>query len=153
AANLSTLSFNPTRVTSGASSTGTLTLDGEAGSTFVVNLTLNAGTAGYTLDPIQLTFNQGDRSKTFTINTAVETANTQRTVTATRPAQGGYTLQSVSGTLFVDAAALIAFTLTPSSVNPGEDVTGTVTINVPAATGGAPVSLSSSNPVLLPVPS
>jgi hypothetical protein len=153
-ASLGAVTFNPGRVTSGSSSTGTVTLDGEAGSTFVVDLTLPPGTpAGYSLNPTQLTFNAGDRSKTFTIVTDVEPVNTQRVVTATRPAQPPYTLQSISGTIFVDAASLIAFTVNPTSISAGQTSTGTVTINVPAGTNGAPVTLVSSDPVLLPVTS
>jgi hypothetical protein len=152
-ANLTSVTFNPNPITSGASTTGTVALDGEAGSTFTVDLTINAGTAGYVLTPVQLTFNQGDRSKTFTLDTAVENANTQRIVTATRPAQGGYTLQAISGTIFVKAATLLSFVVSPTTVNPGEDVTGTLTISVPAQTGGAPVTVTSSDPALLPVDS
>lgn len=146
-ANLTSVTFNPGRVTSGASSTGTVTLDGEAGPSFTVDLSLNAGTAGYTLVPVQITFDPGDRSKTFTINTAFEPVNTQRIVTATRTAQGDYTLQSVAGTIFVDAASLIAFTVSPTQVNAGGTSTGSLTINTPAGTGGAPIDVITDNPV------
>jgi hypothetical protein len=147
-ANLSTVTFNPPRVTGGTSSTGTVTLDGEAGTPFVVDLTLGAGTPGYSLNPVQLTFNNGERSKTFTINTAFEAVNTSRTVTATRPLQGSYPAQSRTGTLFVDAAALLAFTIDRTSMNPGETATGTVVISVPAGTGGTTVDVSSNNPIV-----
>jgi len=146
-ASLQTVTFNPGRVTSGASSTGTVTLDGEAGPSFTVDLTLNAGTAGYSLNPTQITFNPGERSKTFTINTAFEPVNTQRIVTATRTAQGPYSLQAISGTIFVDAATLITFTVTPTTVDPGGTSTGTVTINSPAGTGGAPIDVTTDNPL------
>jgi hypothetical protein len=96
-----------------------------------------------------LTFNQGDRFKTFNLTTDIsEPVNTQRTVTATRPAQGPYSLQSVAGTLFVDAASLIAFTINQTQINPGQSATGTVTINVPAGTGGAVVNVVADNPIL-----
>lgn len=148
-ANLASVTFVPNRVTAGTSTVGTVTLDGEAGSTFIVNLTLPPGTpAGYVIDTPTLTFNQGDRSKTFNLTTDFEPVNTQRTVTATRPAQGPYSLQSVAGTIFVDAASLIAFTINQTQINPGGTATGTVTINVPAATGGAVVNVVADNPIL-----
>jgi hypothetical protein len=148
AANLATVTFDPVRVTSGTPATGTVTLDGEAGPAFTVDLSILGSPAGYSLNPVQVTFNPGDRSKTFVINTAYEPTNTQRSVIATRTAQGPYTLQSISGTLFVDAATLISFTLDPTTIDPGQSSTGTVTINVPAATGGAVIGIASDNPIV-----
>jgi hypothetical protein len=147
-ANLISVTFNPGRVTAGSSATGTITLDGEAGPAFTVDLTLGPGTPGYTLTPSSVTFNPGDRTKTFTIQTAYETANTQRTVTASRTGQAPYTDQSVAGTLFVDAAALLSFTVAPTTIDPGGSATGTVSINVAAATGGANVDITTNNSLI-----
>ncbi|MBI5707859.1 MAG: SBBP repeat-containing protein [Armatimonadetes bacterium] len=144
-ANLLRMTFNPTKVTSGAASTGTVFLDGEAGSAFTVDLSINAGTAGYVLNPTTLSFAKGEKSKDFTLTTAFEPINTQRIVTATRTAQGGYKAGSVSGTLFVDGSSLVSFTLDKTSVDPGEDVNGTVTVSVPANPGGTPVNMSSDS--------
>lgn len=145
---LATLSFTPNRVSGGSSSVGRLTLDGKAGGSFTVNLTINAGTAGYTINPSTLTFNDGDTFKEFTVTTAYEASDTQRIITATRPAQGGLSQQAINGTLFVDAVALTTFTIDKVALSLGENGIGKVTINRPAAVGGAIVNLASSNPIV-----
>lgn len=147
-ANLATVTFIPPRVTSGAISTGTVALDGEAGSTFTVDLSINPGTAGYVISPTTLTFEEGEKSKTFTVQTAYETSNVQRTITAHRPAQGGYIAETIAGNLFIDASALVSFTIDKSIVDSGEPVTGTLTISVPANTGGTPVNVTTDNPLV-----
>jgi hypothetical protein len=142
------LTFTPPRVTGGTLTTGTLRLNGEAGSTFQVTLSLSNGTPNsYELSQTTLTFNPGDTQRSFTLRTGYEANNTQRTVTATRAAQGNYSAQSVQGTIFVDAADLLTFTITPNQVNGGQTATGTVSINVAAGAGGAVVNLTSDNAV------
>lgn len=144
-ANLVNVTFNPTRVTGGTAATGTVTLDGETGTAFTVDLTIDSGTPGYQIIPTTITFNPGDRSQTFTVQTVYEPVDTQRKITATRVAQGGYSGQSRIGTLFIDASELIAFTIDKTEVNVGEDATGTVSLSKAAGTGGAVVNLSASN--------
>lgn len=144
-ANLVNVTFNPTRVTGGTAATGTVTLDGKTGTSFNVNLTIDLGTPGYQIIPTTITFNPGDRSKSFTVQTVYEPVDTQRKITATRPAQGGYSAQSRVGTLFIDASDLIAFTIDKTQVNVGENATGTVSLSRAAGTGGAVVNLSASN--------
>ncbi len=150
-ANLVNVTFNPTRVTGGTASTGTVTLDGKTGTAFTVNLTIDAGTAGYQIIPTTITFNPGDRSKDFVVQTVYEPIDTQRKITATRPPQGGYSGQSRIGTLFIDRSDLLAFTIDKASVNVGENATGTVSLSKAAGTGGAVVDLSASN-ALVTVP-
>lgn len=150
---LQQITFDPPRVAGGTSSTGTLKLNGLPGPTgFDVDLTINAGTAGYTIVPTQLHFGPNDRTQTFTVNTVPENVNTQRIITATRAAQGSYTLQSVSGTLFIDANFLTNLTINPSTVDSGQPSTGTVTISNAAPTGGVIVYLYTSDAVLAQVP-
>lgn len=152
-ANLLTVTFNPPRVTGGSSSTGKVTLDGEAGGTFTVDLTMDGGIPpGYSITPSQLTFNSGDREQTFVVQTAYEANNTQKVIRATRPAQGVWSKQVITGTLFVDRANLLTFTIDPSAVDSGQDSVGTVTISNPADEGGAIVNLASSNPSIASVP-
>jgi hypothetical protein len=151
-ANLASVTFSPTRVTGGTQAIGKVTLDGEAGGTFTVDLTIDAGTPGYVVTPLTLTFNQGDTEKTFTVDTVYEPVSTQRRITATRPAQGPWIFQQIQGTLFIDAANLIGFVVNPSSIPVGGTSVGTVTISAPAAAGGAIVTLSSSNPAVASVP-
>lgn len=148
---LATLTFTPGRVAGGSSSTGRLTLNGKAGGNFTVNLSIDAGTAGYTITPSTLTFANGDTFKEFTVTTAYEATDTQRRITATRPAQGGLNQQAISGTLFIDAVALTTFTVDKVALNLGENGTGTITINRPAPAGGVQVALSvNSNIVEVP---
>lgn len=144
-ANLVNVTFNPTRVTGGTASTGTVTLDGKTGTAFTVDLTIDSGTPGYQIIPTTITFNPGDRSQTFTVQTVYEPVDTQRKITATRAAQGGYSAQTRVGTLFIDASDLIAFTIDKTEVNVGENATGTVSLSKAAGTGGAVVNLSASN--------
>lgn len=152
-ASLLSVTFNPTRVTGGTSSTGTVKLNGEAGGTFTVDLTMDGGLPpGYAINPSQLTFNQGDRELTFTVDTAWEPVNTQRVIRATRTAQGPWSFQTITGTLFVDNSNLVSFTINPDTVDIGQDSTGTVSLSVAAGQGGAVVNLSSSNPTLASVP-
>jgi hypothetical protein len=152
-ASLSTVSFIPGRVAGGTPSTGTLRLDGLPGpSGFIVNLSINGNPAGYSLVPTQLTFSPTDRLKTFTVNTAPELVNTSKVITADRPAQGTYTHQVKTGTLFVDANFLTNLTLNPTTVLSGQPSTGTVTISNTAQAGGVTVNLSSDNTAVATVP-
>lgn len=155
-ASLSTVTFNPPTVAGGTLVDGTVTLNGKAGGTFTVNLTINAGTAGYVVSPTTLTFNEGDRSKTFTVQTAYEPVNTNRKITATRPAQNGFTAQSISGTLFINGINLTSVSVNPTTVVGGNPATGTVFIGGPAPAGGVVVSLSAtsipSSPTVVSVP-
>ncbi len=147
-ANLKALSFSPPTIAAGGTSIGTISLDGQAGSDFTVDITLApaSGTPGYSVTTTPVTFHAGDTSATFTVNTPFEADNTQVVVTATRQAQGSYTFESIQGTLFVDAFGLTDFTVDPSSLDGGATATGTVTINAPAPTGGVVVALQSSDP-------
>jgi hypothetical protein len=150
-ASLQSITFNPARVAGGTATTGTIRLDGQAGSSFTVNLSIDAGTPGYSV-PASVTFEAGETSKTFTLQTAFESTNTSRRVTAFRPAQGAYPAQTVDGTIFVDAVFLQGFTLSTGTINGGQTATGTVSINSPAPSGGVVVNLASSNIAVATVP-
>lgn len=150
-ANLVSVVFSPPRVMGGATTTGTINLDGQAGAGFSVNLTIDTLTA-YVITPTTVTFSPGATSATFTVQTPYESANVVRHIVATRPAQGSYTAESVSGTLFVDNSDLTSFTLSSNNTTPGNPVTGTVTVNKVAEDGGTVVNLVSSNPDIVGVP-
>ncbi len=151
-ANLQSLVLSPPRVAGGTTVTGTVILDGRAGSAFTVNILIDAGTPGYGISPRTITFQPGESRKTFTIKTAFETSNTTRKITAQRLQQGTYTKQSVSATLFIDAVFLTGFTLTPSTIDGGQKAQGVVTISAPAPAGGVIVNLKSSNTTVATVP-
>src|SRR6266436_5808530 len=77
---LSSVGLNPTSVTGGSSSTGTVTLDGPAPSYgAVVSLSSSASAA---MVPPSVTVASGATSATFTVNTAAVTASTPVTITA-----------------------------------------------------------------------
>lgn len=152
-ASLQSVSFSPGRVAGGSNSTGTLRLDGLPGpSGFNVDLSVNGNPAGYSVSPQTLSFTAADRQLDFTVTTAPETVNTQKVITAHRAAQGTYTDQTKTGTLFIDANFLTNFTLNPTTVNAGQPSTGTVTISNTAETGGVVVNLSSDNTAVATVP-
>lgn len=152
-ANLLSVSFVPGRIAGGSQSIGTVRLDGLPGpSGFNVDLTINGNPAGYSVAPTPLQFGPNDSQLDFTVTTAPETVNTSKVITAHRAAQGTYSDETKTGTLFVDANFLTNFTLNPTTVNAGAKSTGTVTISNTAEAGGVVVNLLSDNPAVASVP-
>lgn len=135
---LSALTLTPSSVPGGCkTSTGKVTLTGKAPAGGVL-VTLTNNNPAATV-PASVTVPAGANSASFTINTAEVTANQTGTVAATR---GGV---SKSGTLTVRPAGLLTLALSPNPVvGPGQ-VTGTVTLECPAPSGGVVVALSSSS--------
>jgi Domain of unknown function (DUF4082)/Bacterial Ig domain/Carboxypeptidase regulatory-like domain len=133
---LSSLSLNPTSVPGGASSGGTVTLNGPAPSGgAVVNLSSSNPAAQV---PMSVTVAANATTSTFTVTTSAVTSNTTLTISGTYGSA-----QTSSFTVL--AGALSTITLNPASVVGGTSSTGTVTLSHPAPTGGAVVTLSSSN--------
>ncbi len=151
-ASLVSLTFAPDRVAAESASTGTITLDGVAGDPFSVTVTVNGSPAGYSVSPATVNFARGQKSATFRLTTGPEAASVTRRVTANRAAQGNYSAQQVSGTIFVDASNVTSLTLTPNAVDGGSSSVGRVTISAPAPSGGTIVRLSSSNTTAATVP-
>jgi hypothetical protein len=149
---LSSLSLNPTSVTGGNSSTGTVTLSGPA-PTGGAQVTLSSSNTTAASVPSSVTVAAGATSATFTVSTSAVAASTSVTISA---AYGGAT-RSASLTVTPvapPAPALSSLTLNPASVVGGmQSSTGTVTLSGPAPAGGAQVALSSSNPGAASVPS
>ena len=135
---LSALTLTPASVPGGCkTSTGKVTLTGKAAAGGVL-VTLTNNNPAATV-PASVTVPAGANSASFTINTAEVTANQTGTVTATR---GGI---SKSSTLTVRPVGLLSLALSPNPVvGPGQ-VTGTVTLECPAPSGGVLVALSSSS--------
>src|SRR5467141_3968011 len=149
---LSSVSLNPTSVTGGNSSTGTVTLSGAAPSGGAV-VTLSSSNTTAARTPSSVTVAAGATSATFTISTSAVAASTTVTISGT---YGGV---SRSASLTVTPAPPPAPTLSSLSVNPTSVVggvqssTGTVTLSGAAPSGGAVVALSSSNTAAARVPS
>src|ERR1700676_1378569 len=140
---LSSLALNPTSVTGGNSSTGTVTLSGPAppGGAHVVLSSSNTTVARV---PSSVTAAAGATSASFTVSTSVVAASTTVIISTV---YGGVTR---SAALTVTPApppppTVASLTLDPANVIGGQSSTGTVTLTAPAPAGGAQVFLSSSN--------
>jgi hypothetical protein len=148
---LSSLSLNPTSVTGGNSSAGTVTLSGPApaGGAIVALSSSNTAVASV---PSNLTVPAGATTATFTVSTSAVAASTTVTIFA------AYSGATRSASLTVTPASappptLSSVTLNPTSVTGGNSSTGTVTLSGAAPAGGVQVALSSNNTTAARVPS
>jgi uncharacterized repeat protein (TIGR03803 family) len=147
-ATLSSLAFNPVSVRAGAMSLGTVTLTevAPAGGTSVGLSSNNA----FGLVPATVTVPAGASSGTFTFTAkAGVLSNDPVKITAS---VGNSALQATvtitpASTVFVSSVSL-----NPASVSAGSNVDGSVTLNTAAPSGGAVVTLSSSNTAVATVP-
>jgi hypothetical protein len=146
---LSSVVLNPTSVTGGSPSTGTVTLSGPAPSGGAAVSLSSDNTAAATV-PASVTVSYGATSATFTASTSTVTASTPVTITAS---YGGGTKTASLTVTPPGSGTLSAIALNPMSVTGGgQSSTGTVTLSGPAPTGGAAVSLSSSGASTAMVP-
>src|SRR5437762_5351893 len=137
------LTLNPTSVTGGGPqpSIGTVMLSGlaPAGGTQV---TLSSSSALASIPP-SVAVPAGSTTATFTINTSAVATSTVITISASYASASKSASLTVSPSLLAMVSSL---TLNPTSVVGGvQSSTGTVTLSGPAPTGGAQVTLSSSN--------
>ena len=136
---VSSVTVNPTSVTGGNSSIGTVTLTGPAPSSGVA-ITVSSNNAAATPNPSSFTIASGQTSGTFTMNTTAVTASTTAQITAS----DGTT--NVQATLTITpAASLSSVAVNPTSVVGGNGSTGTVTLTYPATVPGVIVNLASDN--------
>jgi Domain of unknown function (DUF4082)/Bacterial Ig-like domain len=138
------VTVSPASVIGGTSSTGTVRLTGPAPTGGAV-VSLSSSNTTTAQAPSSVTVAAGATSATFTITTSPVASNASATITAVY----GVTR---TATLAVTAATLSSVTLNPTSVIGGTSSTGTVTLTGPAPTGGATVTLSSSNTAVATVP-
>ena len=134
---LSTISLNPTSVTGGSSSTGTVTLTrpAPAGGALVM---LSSDDAAAVV-PASVTVGAGLTTGTFTVNTSAVGATTSASIS------GSYN-GSKSATLTIYSPVLSMISLNPNSVTGGTASTGTAILTGPAPAGGTVVELSGANP-------
>jgi len=145
---LSSLAFNPTTVRAGSTSQGTVTLTASApsGGATVGLSTDNA----FGLVPATMTVAAGATSGTFTFTAKSGVlSDTPVTVTASL---GNSTVQATVTITPASSVFLSSLTLNPSTVSAGSNFNGTVTLNTAAPSGGAVVTLSSSNTGVATVP-
>jgi hypothetical protein len=145
-ATLSSLSLTPTSVIGGDVSTGTVILREPAPPGGAV-VALSSSDASVVTIPANVTVAGGATSAQFPVSTTRVTSSTAVTISATF---GGATKSAV---LTVTPAPLLSsVSLNPTSVRGGSSSTGTVNLGRSAPTGGAVITLSSSNPAVATVP-
>ena len=143
---ISTLTLDDVEVVGSLTRIGTVTLTSAAPSGgWQVSLGSNSNKASV---PATVTVPAGSTSATFTINTTAVPSQVSARLNASRSSQ------NAEADLTVLPPNLINFTLDKSIVLGGNaNATGTVTIDVPAPTGGYAINLSSSNTGIATVPS
>ncbi len=166
-ASLLNLTFAPARVAGNSTVTGTLVLNGMAGTPgFDVNLTMPAaavtkgyrfvGAGGALVNTLAVPFAAGESSKTFSVQTVYESLSTNIVVTATRPPVAGTSYQNsvVTGNFWVDPFVLASpgIVAVPSTIDGGSISKVTITISTPAPSSGVPVTLSTDNAAVLSFP-
>jgi hypothetical protein len=142
---VASLSLAPPSVTSGTTSTGTVTLSAAAPAGGAVVTLSSASTAVVTV-PSGVTVPAGTTTATFAVATSAVTSSTTVTVSGT---SGGAT-RSAQLTV-TPAPTLTSLSLQPT-VPGGSTSTGTVTLSAAAPAGGAVVTLSSSSTAVATVP-
>jgi hypothetical protein len=146
---LSTLTLNPSTLVGGQTGQGTVTISvpAPAGGA-VVALSSEAGAGPHVVSvPASVTVPAGETSATFAVTTQPVTQAAASTIRATYNGSTLTALQNVSPGL-----ALSSVSLNPATVVGGNTSQGTVTLTTAAPSGGAVVSLSSSNPGVASVP-
>jgi len=133
----SALSLNPTTVTGGSTSTGTVKLS-EPAPSGGEPVALSSSSADAKV-PTSVTVPGGQTSATFTITTTSYASTVDSTITA----RAGSVSQTA--VLTITAPVLSSESLNPTTVTGGTSSTGTVTLTGPAPSGGAVVYLSSSS--------
>jgi outer membrane protein assembly factor BamB len=146
-ASIASITFNPSTVTVGSSSTGTVTLTSVApagGSS--IKLTSSVSTVKA---PAQVTVHEGQTSVTFNVTTSASTKVGEATITGT--------LNNVSqtGTLqLIQVIELSNFTISPDTIVGGSIAAGTVTLSAAVVDpNGYQVNLSTTDAnIILPTP-
>ncbi len=144
---LASVTVNPSIVTGGQGTTGTVSLTSAAPAGGVLVSLSSANPAATVVNSV--TVPAAATSANFPVTTASVSSTTVGNVTAS------YSGVTKSATLTVNPpapAALLALTLNPTTVRGGVASNATLTLTAPAPTGGLDVSLLSSNPSKARVP-
>jgi energy-coupling factor transporter transmembrane protein EcfT len=147
----SSLTLNPTSVNGGNSSTGKVTLDSPAPSGGTVVALSSSNTSVATVPP-NVTVAAGATSAAFQVTTMASAKSMPVTISAS----SGSLTQTASLTVTPQpppGPTLTSLSLNPTNIVGGSPSSGTVTLSAPAPSGGALVSLSSSNTGVVTVPS
>ena len=140
-----TLTLNPTEVTDGSSSTGTITISAPAIPGF--EMTVASDLAGVTLTPNPVAFATGATTATFSISTPALTETRVATISAVAG-----TLPAATASLTIRALEVKSIKLLPSNrIKQGGLVTIEVTLNrAPAATTTGKITFSNETLLTLP---
>jgi len=144
---VASVSASPSAVVGGGSATGTVVLSAGApagGASVSLSSASNAVTV-----PATVTVAQGATSATFGIATSSVTMSTSTTISASYAGTTKATTFTVTPAV---APALASVTLASTSIVGGTSTTGHATLTAPAGSGGAVISLRSSNAALVGVP-
>ena len=144
---LTSVSVSPASVSGGTPSTGTVSMNGPApvaGAT----VTLSSSNSSAASVPGSVAMPSGSSSATFTVTTLDVASSTAVTITAVYNG----TTKTTTLTVTPAAPALSSILLNPTSALVGTSVFGNATLSKAAPTGGAVVTLSSSNPSAATVP-
>ena len=141
-ATILSLTLNPSTVTGGEPSTGTVTIDAAAPAGGVT-VSLSSGDPAATV-PASVTIPEGASSADFGVATSSVEATTSAQIAATsaNTANATLTIEPASSA----QATILSLALDPSTVTGGDSSTGTVTIDAAAPAGGVTVGLSSGDP-------
>ncbi len=134
---ITSLVLNPTSVGGGSSVTGTVTLNGVVGST-TTNIKLKSSSPKASV-PASVPVAKGQSSATFTVSTLAVGATTTAALSATLGAG------TKSAILTIRPPSLASLSLSQTTVVGGGQVTGTVTLDGNAGSGGAVVAISSAS--------
>ena len=145
---VSSLSCNPTSLTSGSSAACTVTLSRDVYALREVQL--NANSSLLTI-PTSLSVASGTASATFTAIAGVVTTSQSGTITAGLDTAG--VSSSISTTLNLSPVLPSALSCDTTSLTAGSTSTCTLTLSSPAPTGGVTVAVSSDGPALTVPPS
>ncbi|MHB9000816.1 MAG: hypothetical protein ACYC9N_15035, partial [Thermoanaerobaculia bacterium] len=138
---LANLSFDVSSLYGGSSATGTVTFTGRTvgGKT----LTLSSSSAALSV-PASVAVAAGESAANFAAAATPVETESEGVVTVTDGAQ------SQTAGIRILPPELAGFAVTPATVVGGEPATAEAQINAPAAVGGAPVAIASSDQALVP---
>lgn len=144
AAALASVALNPATVTGGSPSAGTVTMTSAPAADATVNLA-SSNTSAATV-PASVKVLAGTTSATFAVTSKTVAAAAASNISAT------YAGATRTAPLTVNPSALAGLALSPASVAGVGTSTATVTLTGPAPTGGATVSLSSTDATVATTP-
>ncbi len=131
---ISSVTLSPSSVVGGNPSTGTVRLNSAASSATTVNLASSDSSASV---PASVTVQVGSVSATFAVSTAGVASTSTSSISAT-----GTDLGNGSAVLTIQPAALTGVSPSVGTVKGGKPLTGTVTLDGSAPTGGTVVAIS-----------